>query len=164
MLTERVVHQSLYSQCKSLQNKGHSVRVSREVWSGRCETVYGQTVDLQKRQAMLNRVPAPSIVHQCLEKHARTFTQSRGAKNRKNWEIQGDLNQTREFPGCTIRCIMVLIGSKGTWLYSERGPYKLGSNSTSNQFLGNWQSIQWNYLPQSRLQPTAQRGSTGASA
>lgn len=60
---ERVMHQSQYSQCKSLQNKGHSVRLSCEVRSGRCETVYGQTVDLQKRQAMLNRVPAPSIVH-----------------------------------------------------------------------------------------------------
>lgn len=66
LLVEKVVWQSLYSQSQSLQHKGHSVGLCSEVGSGRSKTVYGQTVDLQERQTMLNGVPAPSIVHQCL--------------------------------------------------------------------------------------------------
>lgn len=66
---------SQYSQCKSLQNQGHSVGLGGEVRSGRRETGYGQTVDLQERQAVLNRVPAPCVVHQCLGIRTRTQTQ-----------------------------------------------------------------------------------------
>lgn len=90
--TAMVMHKSQYSQCKSLQNKGHSVRLSSEVRSGHCKTVYGQTVDLQERQAMLNRVPASSIVHQCLEKHTYAHTHKGQDDENKKRQGQQELN------------------------------------------------------------------------
>lgn len=58
--------QSQDSQCQPLQHQRHAIRVPRQVRPGGGKAGDGEAVDLQQRQAVLHRVPAPRVVHQCL--------------------------------------------------------------------------------------------------